>query len=117
VLPKANAEHMGRALADFAAWADPGGQKVLVVLVDNAGWHVAKTLVVPANVELFRLPPCTPELQPAERLWPLVREALANKRFADLAALEEVLGPRLDHLAGATDEVQGVVGYHWALAL
>ena len=57
VLPKANAEQMGKALADFAAWADPAGRKVLVVLVDNAGWHVAKKLAVPADVVLHRLPP------------------------------------------------------------
>jgi hypothetical protein len=30
-----------------------------VLLVDNAGWHVAKRLVVPANVRLFGLPSCT----------------------------------------------------------
>lgn len=117
ILPKVNAEQMAQALADFAAWADPEGRKVLVVLLDNAGWHVAKKLAVPANVVLFHLPPCTPEMQPAERLWPLVREALANESFADLKALEATLRPRLDHLAAATDEVQKVVGYHWALAL
>lgn len=52
---------------------------VLVVLVDNSGGHGAGDLKVPANVRLFRLPACTPELQPAEHLWPLVREALATR--------------------------------------
>jgi transposase len=117
VLPKVNAEQMGQALTGFAAWADPEGRKVLVVLLDNAGWHVAKKLAVPANVVLHHLPPCTPEMQPAERLWPLVREALANESFADMQALEATLRPRLEHLADATDEVQKVVGFHWALAL
>src|ERR1043165_6446061 len=46
LLPRVNADRMGDALAAFAAWADPGGQKVLVVLVDNPGWHVAKRLAV-----------------------------------------------------------------------
>jgi transposase len=117
VLPKADAEHMGRALADFAAWADPEGKKVLVVLLDNAGWHVAKRLQVPANVRLHHLPPCTPELQPAERLWPLVREGLANKTFDDLPALEARLNRRLAVMAASADQVQAVVGYHWVLAL
>jgi transposase len=117
VLPKANAEHMGRALADFAAWADPAGGKVMVLLVDNAGWHVAKRLEVPPNVLLHHLPACTPELQPAERLWPLVREGLANKTFDDLPALEAKLISRLAVIEKATDQVQAVLGYHWALAL
>jgi hypothetical protein len=61
-----NAELMGEALAAFARWADPEGRKVLVLLVDNAGGHVAKDLKVPANVRPFGLPPCMPELRPAE---------------------------------------------------
>src|SRR5512144_1168860 len=94
ILPAANTDWMGLALGEFARWADPEGSKLLVVLVDNAGWHVAKRLAVPPNVRLQRLPPCTPELQPAEPLWPLVREAVANRGFDDLAALEGVLVER-----------------------
>ncbi len=86
ILPKANAGTMTAALADFARWADPDGRKVLVLIVDNAGWHIAGKLAVPANVVLHHLPSCTPELQPVEPLWPLVREALANKAFPTLAA-------------------------------
>ncbi len=50
-----------------------------MLLVDNAGWHVAKRLAVLANVRRHFLPPATPELQPTEPLWPLVREAVANR--------------------------------------
>jgi DDE superfamily endonuclease len=116
-LPRANAELMGEALAEFSRWADPEGRKVLVVLVDNAGWHVAKKLVVPANVRLFRLPPCTPELQPAEHLWPLVREGMANRDFDHLVALGGKLRRRCDWLASHPEVVQGAVGFHWALNL
>jgi hypothetical protein len=65
ILPAANTDWMGRALEEFARWADPGGTQRLVVLVDNAGGHVARRLAVPPNVVLQPLPPCTPELQPA----------------------------------------------------
>lgn len=116
-LPKANAELMGEALAQFARWADPGGRKLLVVLVDNAGWHVAKGLEVPGNVRLFGLPPCTPELQPAEHLWPLVREALANRDFDHLVGLAAKLRQRCDWLAAHPEVVQGTVGFHWAVNL
>ena len=62
ILPRVNAGRMADALSAFAAAVDPGERKVLVVLVDNAGWHVAKRLAVPPNVVLHFLPPCTPEL-------------------------------------------------------
>lgn len=116
VLPKANTEHMGRALADFASWADPEDRKVLVLLVDRAGWHVAKKLAVPPNVLLFHLPSCTPELQPAEHLWPLVREGLANRVFDELPGMTQALVTRCQWLTEHTDVVAGAVGFHWALA-
>lgn len=117
ILPKANTDTMGRALADFAEWADPTGAKVLVVVVDNAGWHVAGKLAVPPNVVLHRLPSCTPELQPAEPLWPLVRESLANKTFPTLAALQEPLAHRCRWLADQPEVVKRAVGFHWAVRL
>lgn len=73
---------------------------MLVVVVDDAGGHVAGKLAVPPNVVLHHLPACTPELQPAEPLWPLVREALANKTLPTLAALTAPLEERCEWLAG-----------------
>ncbi|CAN5337364.1 hypothetical protein BH09PLA1_BH09PLA1_00070 [soil metagenome] len=55
-----------------------------VLVLDNAGWHVAKALRVPSNVTLLHLPPYSPELNPAERLWGwLRRHRLSNRILAD----------------------------------
>jgi len=117
LLPRVKAEWMGEALAAFAAHADPRGEKVLVVLVDNAGWHVARRLVVPPNVVLHLLPPCTPELQPVEPFWPLVREAVANRSIGRLDRLRVILRGRLGYLAGHPELVQPVVGFRWTRQL
>lgn len=114
LLPRVKAERMGEALAAFAARADPDGGKVLVVLVDNAVWHVAKRLVVPPNVVLHYLPPCTPELQPAEPFWPLVREAVANRSIGRIDRLRAILRVRLAYLADHPEIVQPVIGFRWA---
>lgn len=116
ILPKANADLMGQALADFAGWADPDGRKVLVVVLDKAGGHTAKRLTVPPNVVLHHQPSCTPELQPAEHLWPLVREGLANRVFDTLPTLTEVLAARCQWLTDHPAAVAGPVGFHWAVA-
>ena len=79
ILPAADTDWMGAALAEFDRWADPDRSRLLVVLVGNAGWHLARRLEVPPHVVLHRLPSSTPELQPAEPLWPLLREAVANQ--------------------------------------
>ena len=117
ILPRANTEWMGLALGEFARWADPAGEKLLVILVDNAGWHVARRLAMPANVVLRQLPACTPELQPAEPLWPLVREALANRGFATLEEMEPVLVERCRWLIDHPEVVRGACGFDWAAAL
>ena len=55
-----------------------------VLVLDNAGWHVAKALHVPDNVTLLFLPAYTPELNPVERLWAWLRShQLANRVYAD----------------------------------
>jgi hypothetical protein len=67
ILSRVRVERMADALRAFAAHADPAGTKILVLVVDNAGWHTAKRLPVPGNVRLHCLPPCTPQLQPSRR--------------------------------------------------
>ena len=91
--------------------------KVLVVVVDNAGWHVARRLAVPPSVVLHFLPPCTPELQPVEPFWPLVREAVANRSIGRIDRLRAILRARLEYLARNPSVVQPRVGFRWAQSL
>lgn len=114
-LPRVKTELMSKALAAFAAAADAHRKKILVLVVDNAGWHIAKKLVVPRQVVLHRLPPCTPELQPIETLWPLLRESVANRRFHDIGHLKNVIRRRCDYLADHPEVVRGRIGFDWVL--
>ena len=57
-------------------------EHVLLVL-DQAGWHEAKTLRVPANITLEPLPPRAPELNPVERVWLFLKEKFLSHRLLD----------------------------------
>jgi len=57
---------------------------------------------VPEGIHLVPLPPYSPEVQPAERLWPLVDEPLANIAFETIAEVEELVEQRCRRLAIAT---------------
>jgi transposase len=60
----------------------PGEHAVLIL--DGAGWHKSKSLVMPANVTCLLLPPYSPELNPVERLWHYLRSHyLSNRAYAD----------------------------------
>jgi transposase len=116
-LPRVKTDLMSQALVDFAAQVDPKHKKMIVLVVDNAGWHTARKLVVPDNIIIHRLPPCTPELQPIETLWPLVRESVANRIFRDIGHLKNVLRRRCLYLGHHPDIVQQRVGFRSYLTL
>jgi len=55
-----------------------------VLIMDQAGWHKARALVVPANITILYLPPYSPELNPVERLWAYLRSHyLSNRAYDD----------------------------------
>jgi hypothetical protein len=88
-------------LAGFARAAGAGRARHIVLVLDNAGWHGPEGLAVPDGITLVFLPPYSPELQPAERLWPLVDEPVANRHFATLADLDAVVAERCRRLDAA----------------
>ena len=62
------------------------------MVMDQAGWHLAGELIVPASMRLIFLPPYSPELNPAEHLWGALRaKSFASTVFADLDAVERAL--------------------------
>ena len=71
----------------FAREAEAGVARIILLVLDNAGWHG------PAN------PPYSPELQPAETLWALVDEPIVNKHIATIADLEEKIARQCVALA------------------
>jgi transposase len=61
-----------------------GPREHAVLIMDQAGWHKARKLVVPANITILYLPPYSPELNPVERLWGYIRSHyLSNRVFDD----------------------------------
>lgn len=82
VTPTVNTHLMNEHLRFISREAGDGVHVVLVL--DNAGWHVAKALAVPANVTLLFLPPYAPELNPVERVWHFMRSHyLSNRVYTD----------------------------------
>jgi transposase len=98
-------------LAAFARETGAGRERHVVLVLDNAGWHGPKDLVIPEGISLVFLPPDTPELQPAEHLWPLVDEPIVNRHFATLADLEAVVAERCRRLDAAA--IKPHTDFHW----
>jgi hypothetical protein len=60
------------------------------------------------------LPSHSPELQPAERLWPLPwDEGVANRYFEEIVELEEALVGRCVALGKQPEVIRSYTRYHW----
>jgi putative transposase len=58
---------------------------MLFVALDRASWHTTKKLIIPDNIELFFLPPATPEMNLQEPQWKLIRaRGFKNEAFSSL---------------------------------
>lgn len=102
-----------RVLADFAAAFQLNRQKRVLFVLDQAGWHISHELELAEGLDLDFLPPYSPELQPAERLWPLSNEIVANWSPSSIAELEELLMLRCQKLLQQQDLIKGLTCYHW----
>ncbi len=113
LLPTVATEAFRLALAAFARDEGIDATHRAVLVLDQAGWHTADTLAVPEGLHLAFLPPASPELQPAERLWGLVDAPVANRTFADLDDLEATLVTRCRELETQRQPIKTRTRYHW----
>jgi transposase len=114
ILPTVNAAVFSVALEHFAREVGAGKRKRVLLVLDNAGWHTAKKkLKVPEGIHLEFLPSHSPELQPAERLWPLSDEAVANRYFEAIEDLQEALVDRCVTLREEPELIRSYIRYHW----
>jgi transposase len=75
--------------------------------------HVAKDPVIPDGIQLEFLPAYSPELQPAEHLWPPLREAVANQYVETRDDLDRILGERCCTLADDPVRISASTRFPW----
>jgi transposase len=113
ILPTVNTFLFSLALEEFAREVGVGEDKHIVLVVDQAGWHTGGEVELPEGIHLEFLPSGSPELQPAERLWPLTNEGLANGLFEEIEQIERTLVHRCVQLLDQAELIEGLTNYHW----
>ena len=99
-------KEMDGAFLRQIAESDP--QKVHVVIGDGAGFHNKQNQddkgKLPDNLHVLTLPPYSPELNPIEKLWDVVKDAICNVSWDSLEHLEirltEILRPMWERFEG-----------------
>ncbi|MBD2046363.1 IS630 family transposase [Coleofasciculus sp. FACHB-64] len=113
LIPRVNTKWLNLVLTTFATEVGAGDQKIILLVQDRAGWHTSTKVELPTAIICELLPPYSPELQPAERLWSLVDEPLVNEHFESINELEDVLAARCCVLQQMNDEIRNLTNYHW----
>lgn len=73
-------------------------QELLIIQLDNGGFHKAKRLDVPANIILLFQPPHCPESNPIEQVWQYLKRGLRWTLPTTLDQLRQLLKERLEQL-------------------
>ncbi len=113
LVPSLTGEVFDLLLRAFAQEQGVGRGKRILLVLDQAGWHLSSEVQVPEGLTLLPLPPYSPELQPAEHLWELIDEAVANRTFSSLEELEAVLGERIRVLGERREQIRSTTLFHW----
>jgi putative transposase len=111
VMPNSDTDCMNLFLLELSkAYPDD----TILLVCDGAAWHTAKSLIVPDNIELFFLPPATPEMNPIEQIWKEIRKlGFRNEIFKTLNAVIDRLCETICSLS--CEMVKSITGRNWIL--
>ena len=108
-MPYGNTDCMNVFLSELSS-AYPSDY--ILLATDRASWHRASGLVVPHNIELFLLPPATPEMNPIEQIGKEIRKrGFRNEIFPSLAKVIDRLSITIRSLSSMT--VKNITGRNW----
>ncbi len=85
----------------------------LLVVFDGAPSHRSEQIAYPENISFLRLPPRSPELDPAERWFQEFRRSLSNRIFESVALMQEALTQTLVPYWENPALLKRLTGYSW----
>jgi transposase len=88
-------------------------QEIHIIQLDNAAFHTTRKLILPENIIFFFQPPYCPEVNPMERFWQFLKDALGGKFFDSLQELKEKVGNFLTSVSA--EVIQSLTGWDYIL--
>lgn len=110
-LPKVNKEACAVFLHQISK-SEPEAEHI--VLQDGAGFHLRTAdAELPDNVYVSGFPAYSPELNPIERLWDVIKDTVCNRAFANIKSLRQAITPTLQSYWSDADKVLSLIGHNW----
>lgn len=108
ILPSCNGDNF-QIYLDSLSNQNPEEFKIMVL--DNGAFHKAKKLIIPENIALVFLPPYSPELNPAEKMWAKYKRQFSNLLFDSLEKLETFMCQLV--VSTTTTEINSICRYSY----
>lgn len=91
------------------AFSSQNPKELKLLIIDNAGFHACKNIEIPENIILIRIPPYTPELNPAEKVWQWIKDRVAMKFFTSIEELQQKITLMVNQLT--PELIKSITGY------
>jgi transposase len=90
--------------------------KHILMFMDQAGWHTTEKLKLPDNMTIEFLPPRSPQCNPQEPIWKILRrDWLGNRHFNSLQEVSIATANGLRDLENDPAFIQGLCGFDWII--
>ena len=107
-LPFCNTDSFQLFLNEFSM---QNQDELKIVVLDNGAFHKAKRLTIPPNIILIFLPPYSPELNPAEKMWAKFKRTFTNKLFKTLNQVSLFIKDQVQNLN--REEVKNICAFKY----
>lgn len=88
----------------------------ILMVIDGAPCHTSGELIIPDNIELLKLPPYSPKLNPQENIWDEMREKFfGNAVFSSMDAVEDRMVYALKSLEDDKKLLKSISAWQWIL--
>ena len=112
---KMNTQNMSRFLKQVSQSHE---KDFMVMVLDGASSHKGKELEVPGNIAIVFLPSYSPELNPAEQIWNVLRrDYFANKVFDSLNAATLQAEKGLANMGTNREALKSLTNWPWISAI
>ena len=105
-MPKCNTDCFQLYLDEFSLQTP---DEFKIIILDNGAFHKAAHLEIPQNIALLFIPPYSPELNPAEKMWRHLKDAIATEVFPTLENLSDRLCKEVRALTNTV--IKSITGY------
>ena len=76
-----------------------------ILVLDNGAFHHAKSLIIPSNIALIFLPPYSPELNSAEKMWRYFKDRVSMIAYNSLEMLQQKISEGINNTSIDTEKL------------